>query len=138
MWGRGGRDVLYGDGGNDWLEGGADRDWMTGGTGADQFVFAGVKESAVGLLMRDVIEDFNHAEGDKINVANINAKAFNFFGDSAFNFIGEQEFSFAGQLRVTHEYVNTVIQANTHGTGGAEFEIELTGNHTLVASDFVL
>jgi Ca2+-binding RTX toxin-like protein len=138
MWGRGGRDVLYGDGGNDWLEGGADRDWMTGGTGADQFVFAGVKDSAVGLLKRDVIEDFNHAEGDKINVANINAKAFNFFGDSAFNFIGEQEFSFAGQLRVTHEYGNTVIQANTHGTGGAEFEIELTGNHTLVASDFVL
>jgi hypothetical protein len=85
-----------------------------------------------------VIEDFSHAEGDKINVANINAKALNFFGDSAFTFIGEEEFSYAGQLRVTHEYGNTVIQGNTIGTGGAEFEIELTGNHTLVASDFVL
>ena len=141
LWGRNGRDTLHGDAGNDYLDGGRDTDWLTGGTGADKFVFAAVKDSAVGMLKRDVIEDFNHAEGDKIDVSNIKAREFSLFGnsgDSAFNFIGEQEFSYAGQLRVTHEFGRTVIQGNTLGTSGAEFEIELTGNHTLVTSDFVL
>jgi Ca2+-binding RTX toxin-like protein len=145
LWGRTGRDTLDGGAGNDWLEGGSDTDWLTGGAGADRFVFAAVNESAVGLLRRDVITDFNHAEGDKIDLSNINARPIIVLGggqvsqvDTAFTFIGDQAFSAAGQVRVAHENGNTIVQGNTLGTSGAEFEIELTGHHDLSASDFVL
>ncbi len=145
LWGRTGRDTLDGGAGNDWLEGGSDTDWLTGGAGADRFVFAAVNESAVGLLRRDVITDFNHAEGDKIDLSNINARPVIVLGggqvgqvDTAFTFITDQPFSAAGQVRVAYENGNTVVQGNTLGTSGAEFEIELTGHHDLSASDFVL
>lgn len=54
-----GRDRLFGDAGNDVLFGGAGNDQLTGGAGGDHFVFIGGKG-------RDVVQDFNAAEGDRV------------------------------------------------------------------------
>ncbi len=56
-----GNDTLKGSGGNDTLDGGAGRDVLEGGTGADFFILSNTH--AV-----DYIFDFNHAEGDKIQL----------------------------------------------------------------------
>jgi Ca2+-binding RTX toxin-like protein len=138
MWGRGGNDWLYGDAGHDYINGGVGKDWLTGGDGADEFIFARAGDSGVGAYLRDVIKDFSHAEGDKIDLSNINAKSHILVGDAAFTFIGNQLFSAEGQLRVASENGNTIVQGNITGTSGAEFEIELTGQHSLSVSDFVL
>lgn len=55
-------DWLLGGAGNDILNGGTGHDVLTGGGGADRFdLFRGTG--------RDVITDFNHADGDRIGLA---------------------------------------------------------------------
>ena len=49
----------------------------------------------------------------------------------------------AGQLRYSHvgsfgRVVSTIVEGDTDGNGIANFQIELTGRHTLSSSDFVL
>lgn len=71
LWGSGGNDTLtggrgedalLGGDGNDSLDGGAGHDTLAGGAGADRFgLYPGSG--------RDVIADFNHAEGDRIALA---------------------------------------------------------------------
>ncbi|MES2946612.1 MAG: FG-GAP-like repeat-containing protein, partial [Pseudomonadota bacterium] len=64
--GAAGNDILTGGAGADQLTGGAGRDVMTGGLGADAFLFY----TGSG---RDIIKDFNRAEGDKISLqSNLN------------------------------------------------------------------
>jgi Ca2+-binding RTX toxin-like protein len=138
LYGRGGGDTLNGGYGDDFLQGGAGKDWLTGGKGADDFVFARASESGVSAYLRDVIQDFSQADGDRIDLSMINAKSRFLVGDTSFTFINNQLFSAEGQIRVAQENGNTIIQGNTTGTSGAEFEIELTGQHNLSASDFVL
>ena len=55
-------DTLYGDAGNDWLSGDLGADLMYGGPGADRFLFR------VGAGT-DWVNDFNFAEGDRIQLA---------------------------------------------------------------------
>ena len=60
LYGGAGRDFLYGQDGNDILNGGQGNDVLTGGVGADNFVFSEGK---------DVVNDFNFFEGDRINLS---------------------------------------------------------------------
>ncbi len=64
--------VLNGGGGNDILIGGGGRDVLTGGAGADKFCFIGVNDSTPGAY-RDVINDFNSASGDIIDLSQLEA-----------------------------------------------------------------
>ena len=61
-------------------------------------------------------------------------------GDEAFSFIGTAGFTGVGQLRVTQVGADTLVQGNTAGGSGAEFEIRLAGvtASSLVAEDFIL
>lgn len=66
-----GNDSLFGAGDEDWLQGGAGNDSLDGGAGHDTLA-GGAGADRFGLYHgsgRDVITDFNHAEGDRIGLA---------------------------------------------------------------------
>jgi Ca2+-binding RTX toxin-like protein len=72
-----GNDVLSGANGNDTLNGGLGSDELGGGSGADRFVFTATTGPG------DLLHDFNRAEGDKIDVAQI-LNALGPIGDDPF------------------------------------------------------
>ncbi|MBN9547559.1 MAG: type I secretion C-terminal target domain-containing protein, partial [Alphaproteobacteria bacterium] len=67
-----GDDILYGGSGNDTLIGGAGHDTLTGGSGADTF-----KLDQIELNIKDLITDYNKAEGDQIDLTALFDKADN-------------------------------------------------------------
>ncbi len=77
MTGNGERNVLDGKAGNDTLDGGLGRDTLTGGSGADKFVFSTVPNS---LDNYDLITDFSHSDGDKINLSQAVFSGFDHLG----------------------------------------------------------
>jgi Ca2+-binding RTX toxin-like protein len=79
------------------LTGGAGADRLLGAAGADRFDFNAIAESVVGTG-RDTVADFSGAQGDRIDLAGIDANA-NAGGDQAFAFIGGAFAGVAGQLR---------------------------------------
>lgn len=136
--GMGGNDTLIGGAGNDTLIGGDGADKLTGGVGKDVFKFEKTTETGASVKTRDTITDFNHSEGDKINLLTIDANQ-NDTGNQAFKFIGTAKFSAndaSGELRFdakTH-----VLSGSTNADNAAEFTIFLTGVNELVVADFVL
>ena len=138
-----GNDELLGLGGSDTLIGDVGADKLAGGSQGDVFLYDDTLDSGVGAGKRDVITDFSHAEGDRIDLHVIDATAAT-NGDSAFSFIGTKAFSAPGQVRFFVEGDHTVVEMNTFGSGDtiadgpAKSQIELAGNITLVASDFIL
>ncbi|MEM8644751.1 MAG: M10 family metallopeptidase C-terminal domain-containing protein, partial [Pseudomonadota bacterium] len=60
-----GHDQILAGGGADVLIGGTGEDTLTGGTGADVFVYSSLDEAG------DTIRDFNHAEGDRIDLTDL-------------------------------------------------------------------
>jgi len=67
MKGFAGADNLQGGAGGDKLYGGLGSDKLTGGTSADKFIFDAVLNATTN---KDTILDFNHAQGDKIQLDN--------------------------------------------------------------------
>lgn len=135
-----GNDFLYGEDGNDILVGGAGFDQFTGGTGADKFVFtlADVAGSQKTPGTYDVINDFKHAEADKIDLSAIDANV-NVAKDQAFTFIGTSAFhNVAGELKLEVVVAGYFVQGDTNGDGVADFTIAVAPDGVLVASDFVL
>jgi Ca2+-binding RTX toxin-like protein len=127
-----GNDTLDGGAGNDLLIGGAGRDVMTGGGGADLFRFTATSDSAVGTT-RDQIIAFNRAEGDRIDLAMIDANT-RLSGDQAFTFIGGASFTrLAGQLR----FADGVLQADVNGDARADMEVSILGVTSLLVTDFI-
>jgi Ca2+-binding RTX toxin-like protein len=137
LYGNAGANVLQGWNGNDLLVGRAGKDTLTGGAGADRFQFTALADSVVGANT-DRITDFSHAQGDRIDLAAIDAR-FTVAGDQAFSFIGTAAFTgVAGQLHYWHDVGRTIVSGDVNGNGTADFNIILTGTTTLVAGDFVL
>jgi len=134
--GANGNDELYGDAGADTINGNAGDDRITGGAGADRltgeagndvFIFTAT-DAAV-----DVITDFARGR-DKIDLSGIDAITGTAAND-AFSFIGSGAFTnVAGQVR----YSGGFIYADVDGDSIADLTIQLTGNPTLTAADFVL
>jgi len=62
-----GHDFLSGGTGNDLIDGGQGNDNMVGGTGTDRFIYDSKFDIGVESALSDVIEDFSHAQGDKID-----------------------------------------------------------------------
>ncbi|MGH8767284.1 MAG: hypothetical protein ACREVT_03765 [Burkholderiales bacterium] len=88
-----------------------------------------------------MIMDFQGAGAtvaDRIDLADIDANPVT-GGDDLFSFLGTGTFNgVAGELRVESGGGSTVIQGDVNGDAAADFEIELTGLHTLAATDFIL
>ena len=147
--GRAGNDALAGLGGNDRINGGSGNDKLKGGDGADLIVgglgtdvqFGGLGKdvfdfNSLAGALGDIIKDFAHGQGDRIDLKNIDADTSGSPGDQRFKFIGAGVFTGTDrELR----FANGIVQGDTNGDGGANFEIKvLTGGVALVASDFVL
>jgi Ca2+-binding RTX toxin-like protein len=132
LWGLTGNDSLDGGAGDDLLIGGAGRDVMTGGLGADLFRFTVTSDSAVGAT-RDQISAFNQAEGDRIDLAMIDANT-RLAGNQAFTFVGSASFTrIAGQLR----FADGLLQADVNGDARADMEVSILGVTSLLVTDFI-
>ncbi len=142
LYGRAGDDTLDGGTGADALYGNMGADIMTGGPDAgrrDRFIYFNDQESGVGPGNRDIITDFVPGE-DRIEISRLDADLTT-LGNQAFDFIGTSGFSGqAGELRYQRSFWDqtTIVQMDTDGDRQADFEIELEGDLTLSASDFLL
>jgi Ca2+-binding RTX toxin-like protein len=133
-----GSDKLFGFAGNDVLRGDGGADTMTGGEGADTFEFDFVEHSPAGFFVRDVVQDFSHAQGDVLDLSFIDASPEN-PNINSFEFLGKNGgFDAPGQVQFVFENNTTVVQINTVGNDTPEMEIQLQGQIDLVASDFIL
>ncbi|WP_343714260.1 hypothetical protein [Inquilinus sp.] len=129
--------TLSGGAGDDRLIGSAGIDTFIGGAGADRFGLAAAGHSAVGANA-DRIADFNRAEGDRIDLAAVDANTLA-AGNQAFTFIGTGLYTgVAGQLRFAFNGPDTTIAGDVNGDRVTDFHIVLTGDIALVAADFML
>ena len=143
-----GNDILVGGNGNDILKGGDGNDIVIGGngidslggrTGSDTFRFLAVGDSGTTLATADRITDFSAAQGDKIDLAGIDAISGG--GDDSFTFIGSGAFTgVAGQLRAEVSGSTQLLSGDVDGDGVADFLIVVTaaGGVPLVTADFLL
>jgi hypothetical protein len=123
----------------EFFEGDAGRDILKGGGGADHFDFIDVADSTVAKTGRDLIQDFSHAQHDRLDVVSIDAKASSSTSDQNFSFVGTHAFSGAeGELRYNFKGSSTFVQGDTDGDRHADFAIELKGHIALHAGDFML
>jgi Ca2+-binding RTX toxin-like protein len=120
------------------LTGGAGADDLRGGTGADTFVFRDGDFAGLTPSTADRIIDFSHSEGDRIDLAQVDANA-GLGGDQDFTFIGNTAFhDVAGELRYEIINGNTYVYGDTNGDGLADLMIRLDGSHALVSGDFIV
>ena len=75
-------DAINGNEGADVLTGGRGRDELIGGTGNDTFQFVHTTDTLKGHP--DLIDDFSHSEGDRIDLHNIDANT-KIAGNQAFH-----------------------------------------------------
>ena len=132
-----GNDTILGGKGADWLEGGVGRDTMTGGLGADTFAF---RQGDTGKTTKtaDKVEDFSHAQGDKIDLSALDA-ILGTGANDAFTFIGQDKFGReAGELRFEVVKGNLFLSGDVNGDGKADFTIGLQHVTTIVQADLVL
>lgn len=121
-------DTLLGSSIANIIAGGTGKDTITGGAGADWFKYSTVSDSGAASGVRDIITDF--VEGtDKIDLGD-------FAGDFAFR--GTSGFTEGAGVNYAQVASNTIIGIDADGNGILDFQIELTGLHTLAAGDFLL
>lgn len=141
-----GNDTLYGGSEDDTLAGRAGSDQLTGDGGLDIYDYDDVSESAPGAN-RDLILQFEGvgaAAGDRIDLSSIDTVPGG--NDDAFIFIGIDAFTGAGQVRVAPvegSSADTLVEANTAGTSGAELAIVVSDGKWAApdqwaADDFIL
>jgi Ca2+-binding RTX toxin-like protein len=134
-----GDDTLFGASGNDTLYGGEGyADWLEGGIGADLFVWSNAQETGWSASTADIVADFNHAQGDLLDVSGIDAD-LSAAGNQAFTFIANAAFSGnPGEIRYSYVDGDTLIEMQTGTTPDADVVIRLDGIHMPAASWFVL
>jgi Ca2+-binding RTX toxin-like protein len=133
-----GKDSMDGGQGGDVLTGGAGGDLLFGGVGADRFVYLSLSDSTVSSGGRDSIMDFNHPDGDKIDLSAIDANT-TVAGNQAFTLGGDSFTHVAGQLIVVapEGMVGFIVEGDVDGDAAADFAIYVRGLWG-VSSDFVL
>lgn len=132
-----GTNELFGNQGDDVLIGGAGQDLTVGDAGADRFVFADGDVSTT-AKNADLIGDFSHSEGDKIDLSGLDANA-DTAGDQAFTFIGKAAFSgVAGELRFEVVDGETLLIGDANGDKIADGFIRVDTHDVLVQADFIL
>ncbi|HEY9346834.1 MAG TPA: proprotein convertase P-domain-containing protein, partial [Inquilinus sp.] len=137
LFGSAGANTLQGWWGDDVLVGSGGQDTLIGGVGADRFAYGSAWESPVGAGS-DRIADFSHAQGDRIDLAVMDANS-GIAGNQAFVYIGTGLYTHhAGELRFAQSGGVTTIAGDINGDGVSDFHIRLTGTIALVVADFVL
>ena len=142
------RDTIRADEGDDWINGnlgddaifaGAGVDRILGGSGADTFFFL-EGDTGSNILFADRIRDHARGDGDRINLAAIDANVADGTDDEAFTFIGKAAFSgTAGELRyIAGQDGNAYVQADTNGDKTADLVLIVERQTELIAADFVL
>jgi Ca2+-binding RTX toxin-like protein len=109
---------------------------LWGGPGADRFDFNALDESP--RSARDSIRDFSRAEGDRIDLTDIDANSLA-AGDQAFHFIGTAAFGgVAGELRYVFNGAVATVFGDVNGDGSADLAIEVDHNPSLFVTDFIV
>lgn len=130
--GRDGDDRLVGGAGDDLITGGDGVDTLYGQAGADVFDFNNVRESGVTSATRDTIADFSSAQGDKIDLSDLDQ-------NDELSFIGTSKFSGEGGEVRYQVYANaTVAFVDLDGDKAADFSVKLAGIGGMSADDFIL
>jgi len=135
--GLGGADSLSGGAGADTLYGGAGADTLSGGTGADHFDFKALLDSANNA--RDLILDFSHTQGDKIDLSGMDANS-QVAGDQAFTLIPDFYTGHAGELMIANEPEanHYTVKGDINGDSLSDFMITVISPTKPVAGDFIL
>jgi Ca2+-binding RTX toxin-like protein len=120
-----GNDVLVGGAGNDVLVGGSGQDRLTGSEGADVFFFRAPTDSTPAAP--DKIWDFTWADGDYINLSQIDANGA-LAGDQAFSFVNSFTKQ-AGQATLSYDAASntSTFSADVDGDGVADFVLQVIG-----------
>lgn len=135
-----GGDTLDGGQGDDSLVGGLGQDRLTGGLGADIFKFMAIEETGAATAFRDIIMDFNASQGDRIDLAAIDAD-ITALGDQAFATLtegGKFSGSFANPGELYFDQAAHALYGNVDFDGAADFSVKLLGVGTLSADAFIL
>jgi Ca2+-binding RTX toxin-like protein len=148
--GHDGQNTLGGGLGRDTLIGHGDLDIMTGNDNGDTFVWTSTDETGVAGQEADVVMDFNRADGDLLDVSQIDADAT----DGAFEFVGIVDVTAGGSFTAPGQIGyftadtdgngvadQTYILLNTEVDAGIDYQdatIHLVGGQTVDASWFVL
>jgi Ca2+-binding RTX toxin-like protein len=142
-------DIIHAHQGADIITGGKGQDFLSGEENNDTFRFKHTTDSLKGSTHRDVIFDFDHDQGDRIDVHAIDANTLA-GGNQNFHFIGAQHFHHkAGELHfVEHDFSGgggtfLIVEGDVNGDGRADFQIEVQHNETnfltsIAKGDFVL
>jgi len=132
-----GNDTIRGGAGDDVLVGGLGVDRLTGGSGADRFVFQSINGSGLGVSNRDVITDFRRADGDKIDLWQVDAIVGNEQND---DFVIVDRFTGGpGELRVQATNNGFLVSGDVDFDRRADFSfLVVTTDTTLVSTDFIL
>ncbi len=131
-----GKDYLIGGRGNDTLEGGGGADSLSGGADADTFVFR--HQNDLGLGHTDVITDFSHAAGDRIDVSLIDARVGGTAND-AFSFrAGPSTEVGTLWLGAVVDGQQSVFMNRDGGAADLQIIVKLADAVGLVQSDFLL
>lgn len=133
-------DSITGSTSADILQGNAGFDTLTGGLGVDIFVLTSIKDAPLSHSKIEIMTDFSHREGDKIDLSAIDADTSK-VKDQPFStpVIGSEFsgiFTKAGQL--FFDTTDHVLYGSINNVGTANFAIQLNGVTSLVASDFIL
>jgi len=131
-------DLILGGLGADVLIGGRGRDELSGGSENDTFRFVRTTDSLKGNP--DLIEDFSHVEGDRIDLHKIDANT-KMAGNQAFHFIDDQGFHHkAGEVHWADGGASVIlVEGDVNGDGKADFSIALDPYFEgLVKGDFIL
>jgi Ca2+-binding RTX toxin-like protein len=133
--GSAGPNALQGGEGNDLIWGSAGADRHSGGPGADQFLYRSEAELGNGTDACDRILDFQ--ADDRLDLSRLDANLAK-SGNQAFSWIGTAAFRSPGQLRYTVLNGLGLLEGNTIGTSGAEFQLLLPGGFALRSGTHVL
>lgn len=138
MLGLKGTDRISAGAGDDVLVGGIGNDRLSGQAGADTFRFDAIADSPWVDGKFDTINDFNRAEGDKIDLSGIDANRV-LADQQRFTFVGKSStYSDIGELDYWIEDGHTYIYGYVDADRKPEFFISVRGEVELVEEDFIL
>jgi len=119
------------------LFGSLGKDSLTGGLGVDTFKYDSAAETGIAAALRDIIQDFSSAAGDKIQLSGIDASVA---GDQAFSVFAQGlgfSGSFAAQASLYFDQTAHVLYGNNDADTTADFSIQLVGVNSLSLADFI-